>query len=432
MLESADTHPKIRKQPKVSRPAPNLDYNQPSSAVKQSHMTQPILPKLAQQTKSEDPRLKLSRQALEEQTSQAYISPARRKRPILEPRPAEENLIRNVSSTAVSTSQVEPKSVIQIQTRHPPPLAKHPTVKARKIPPLSSIALHASTSHRHAGTSAYKLGNYAQATASYTSSLSSLPQSHPLTVLLLTNRALTHLKTGDPKACISDADAALAVIGPLKGDGELVDLGSEEGSKVMTDFWGKAMTRKAEALEQLEKWDDAAKIWRECVEAGVGDNTSIQGRNRCEKAVSSGGSQSIPAVQKPQPAIRKPPSKSKPMGTTLNDLSGIRRADVPSSAEAVNRLRAANAEAERVDDEKFALADSVDERLTKWRKGKEGNLRALLGSLDNVLWEGAGWRKVGMSELIVPGKVKVAYMKGISKVHPDKVCFSAPSLRCIK
>ncbi|KAI4213081.1 MAG: hypothetical protein LQ351_004235 [Letrouitia transgressa] len=93
-------------------------------------------------------------------------------------------------------------------------------------------------------------------------------------------------------------------------------------------------------------------------------------------------------------------------------------------AEALTRLRAANLEAERLDDEKFALADQVSERVAAWRSGKEGNLRALLASLDTVLWEEAGWKKVGMGELIVPSKVKVAYMKGIAKVHPDKVGLS--------
>jgi hypothetical protein len=27
-----------------------------------------------------------------------------------------------------------------------------------------------------------------------------------------------------------------------------------------------------------------------------------------------------------------------------------------------------------------------------------------------------------MADLVLPGKVKVQYMKGIAKVHPDKVC----------
>ena len=48
-------------------------------------------------------------------------------------------------------------------------------------------------------------------------------------------------------------------------------------------------------------------------------------------------------------------------------------------------------------------------------------MRALLSSLETVLWNDSGWKKVGMGEVILPGKVKVVYMKGIAKVHPDKV-----------
>jgi hypothetical protein len=92
-----------------------------------------------------------------------------------------------------------------------------------------------------------------------------------------------------------------------------------------------------------------------------------------------------------------------------------------TSAEAVKRLRLANAAADKADDEKFALTDAVDARLTAWKGGKADNLRALLQSMDNVLWEGAGWKKVGMSDLVMPNKVKIIYMKAIGKVHPDKV-----------
>jgi hypothetical protein len=217
---------------------------------------------------------------------------------------------------------------------------------------------------------------------------------------------LTNLKTGDPKASIADAESALAVIGPSKGEGECIDIGGAEGTKDMAQFWAKAMTRRAEALEQLERWGEAAQAWRDCVEGGVGGSLSIQGRNRCEKAAGRGNRPTTPVRRSPAVTAKKAARPS---------------AIHASSAEAVTRLRAANKEAERVDDEKFALADGVDERLTKWRKGKEGNLRALLGSLDGVLWDGAGWKKVGMGELILPNKVKVAYMRGIAKVHPDKV-----------
>ena len=161
------------------------------------------------------------------------------------------------------------------------------------------------------------------------------------------------------------------------------------------------MTRQAEALEQLERWSEAASVWRTCVEVGVGGATSIAGRNRCERAAA-------PQI-KPSAPAPKPRPKPSAMG------------DFAPDSESVTRLRAANAAADRLDDEKFALADVVDSRVLQWRAGKEGNLRALLSTLENVLWEDSGWKKVGMGDVLLPGKVKLVYMKGIAKVHPDKV-----------
>jgi hypothetical protein len=183
-------------------------------------------------------------------------------------------------------------------------------------------------------------------------------------------------------------------------------------SKDMREFFGKALMRKAEALEQLERWTEAAKVWQEAVESGHGGNTCIQGRDRCEKAgglgkVGSGTSNPLSSARTIQPKQRSEPHKK----AAVSEHPG----------EAVARLRAANEAAERADDEKFALADIVDSRLTAWKGGKQDNLRALLASLDSVLWPEAEWKKVSMAELVLPNKVKVQYMKGIAKVHPDKV-----------
>lgn len=412
MLESGDARPRPRQKPQPARtearPTYSTDSSRDQSPVVSARNFLPTQPKFMQQP-STHPRSKLSRQAIEDESAQAYVSSARRKKNIPKPPSPEPDLLVGAS---LPTRPAQSKSAPSFQPQAKPQtlVPTRPPFPVRKVPPLSGIALRSSTSHRQTGTNAFKLGNYAQATTSYTSSLSDLPPSHPLTIVLLTNRALSNLKTGDPKACISDADAAITTIGPSKGQGETIDIGGDEGTKPMSIYWGKAMTRKAEALEQLERWADAAKAWKECVEGGVGGSTSIQGRDRCEKAAAGPSAPSAPP-SRPKPTTRKPPHRSaaRPTLTTA------------ASAEAVTRLRAANAAAERADEEKFGLADSVDERLTSWRKGKEGNLRALLASLDQVLWEGAGWRKVGMGELIVPGKVKVAYMRGIGKVHPDKV-----------
>jgi hypothetical protein len=236
---------------------------------------------------------------------------------------------------------------------------------------------------------------------------------------------MTGLKVGEPKAAVADADLAMALIGPSKGESEIISLENSEPPKEMKEFYGKALMRKAEALEQMERWPEAATVWREAVELGYGGSTSIDGRNRCEKA--AGINQPV----RSSPAPRKPSSKKSPPGkksSTFDELSGRPSLATASSAEAVTRLREANAAAERADDEKFALADTVDAKLTAWKGGKQDNLRALLGSLDTILWPEAGWKKVGMAELVLPNKVKIVYMKGIAKVHPDKVSRSSCNL----
>lgn len=212
---------------------------------------------------------------------------------------------------------------------------------------------------------------------------------------------------GEPKTAINDSDNAVKVIGPSKGESETIDFSNGEIPKPMREYYGKALMRKAEALEQMEKWSEAALVWREAVEGGHGGATSMQGRLRAEKAAN-------PQAEKPKskPLAKGPPTSRRPPAVTPQ-----------TSDAAVRKLRAANAAADKVDDEKFALSDTVDARLKAWKDGKQDNLRALLGSLDTVLWPEAGWKKISMADLVLPAKVKIQYMKGIAKVHPDKVSF---------
>ncbi|KAI9674617.1 MAG: hypothetical protein M1829_003699 [Trizodia sp. TS-e1964] len=365
--------------------------------------------------------LKLSRQAVEDQSSQAYISPARRRKPTPTPSETDKDLLRgsHIDSNPFKTKASPVLSSNNIQN-HPPkpphsttPLGSNATT--RRIPPATNSALENSASLRRKGTEQFKLGDFAAAHISYSRALSPLPDTHPVTIIVLCNRALVNLKTGDAKSAIADAEAALSTIGPSKGEGEIIRLGGSEGDKDMRDFFGKALMRKAEGLEQLEKWSEALLVWREAVEAGIGGATCIQGRGRCEKAIGGGSNTSKPTLS---PSTRRLAAASSYRAKPLDAINA-------QSAEAVQRLRAANSLAERTDDEKFALSDSVDARLNMWKGGKEDNLRALLASLDTVLWPEAGWVGVSMAQLIVVGKVKVHYMKGIAKVHPDKIPVSA-------
>ena len=418
MLESGNTRPsrKPAVPPKSSVTARSNDSlgDQPPAAGFRSNAREIRQPRVTQPPKQDDPKSRLNRQLVEEQTSQAYVSPARRKQAVPKPPSPEPDLLFESSQPSSRTQrpsqppQKAPQSASRITSRPAPPV--RPPAPVRNIPSISPSVLQTSNASRLQGSEAFKRGDYGQATTHYTSALATLPSNHPLTIPILTNRALSHSKTGEPKSSIADATAALKLIGPSRGASETIDLGLE-GHKDMSLFWGKAMTRQAEALEQLERWPEATSVWKSCVEANVGGMTSIAGRDRCEKAANP---------SKPKPAAKRPPPKPVSKQSALDALSGTTLH--AQSTEAVSRLRAANLEAERVDDEKFALSDRVSERLQSWRAGKEGNLRALLGSLDTVLWADAGWKKVGMGELILPGKVKVAYMKGIAKVHPDKVC----------
>lgn len=367
------------------------------------------------------PAARLTKQDVEEQSAQAYVSPARRKKATPQPQPevdlfspepvhpsskSRQTVLAQSNNPFLPTTS-KPKS----QSLPVTPSAPRPKAPPRRIPPVSSSALNTSAMVRQKGSEAFKRGDYSAAHVAYSSALSPLPDTHPVTIIVLCNRAVTNIKVGDPKAAIADADAALAIIGVSKGEGEKITPGGTEGDKDMKDFYGKALMRKAEALEHMEKWADAYKVWKVAVQDGVGGAISISGRNRCEKAAAGSSSSSTPAAVKRTP-IRKPAPKL----SAMSDLGG----SAPDS-EAVKRLKLANAAAEKADDEKFALTDQVDAKLTEWKGGKTDNLRALLGSLDKVLWPEAGWKKVGMSDLVMANKVKINYMKAIAKVHPDKV-----------
>ncbi|KAF1996415.1 hypothetical protein P154DRAFT_525554 [Amniculicola lignicola CBS 123094] len=377
------------------------------------------------------PSSRLTRQVVEEQSAQAYISPARRKKTAPQPDLFSTDLTSQAPpvsrKSAPASRQPTPahsnnpflQNTSTPKARSPAVTQPAPKPKAppRQVPSVSASALTTSASHRQKGSEAFKRGDYSAAHIAYSAALSPLPSTHPVTIVVLCNRAVTNIKVGDPKAAVADADAALAIIGISKGDGEKIATGGPEGEKDMKEFYGKALMRKAEALENMEKWTDAGNVWKEAVQAGVGGSISIQGRNRCDKAAGGSNNAGTPAAAKRAPVRKPPPPKS----SALADL-GVGAA---AEAAAVKKLREANAAAERADDEKFALTDQVDAKLVAWKGTKADNLRALLGSLDKVLWPDAGWKKVNLGDLVMPNKVKIIYMKAIAKVHPDKISQSA-------
>ncbi|OHF01799.1 UBA/TS-N domain-containing protein [Colletotrichum orchidophilum] len=368
-----------------------------------------------------DSRTRASKLTMADDSAASYVSPARRKKATPQPeapplQQEEPDLL--FGSQAAKPSQSLPQRPAQpsqpsrsaqpAQAARParPPSPKPPPRLVRQIPPITPAAVQQSTKHRLDGTAHFKRGDYGAAHSSYSSSLAAVPSSHPLAIVILTNRALTSLKNGEPKRAVEDADAALKIIGPAGGLGEQVsvvgDTGGQE-TRDMRDLYGKALSRKAEALEQMERWGDAHIVWSTCVKNGVGGATAISGRQRCQSALAP------KPKPKPRPAAAAAAARPRPVAASAKNM------------EAVERLRKQNQAAAQEDDEKFALSEKVDAKIAAWRDGKRDNLRALIGSLDAVLWEGSGWKKVGLHELVMANKVKIHYMKAIAKCHPDKL-----------
>ncbi|KNC78869.1 hypothetical protein SARC_08716 [Sphaeroforma arctica JP610] len=60
-------------------------------------------------------------------------------------------------------------------------------------------------------------------------------------------------------------------------------------------------------------------------------------------------------------------------------------------------------------------------QVGKWTNGKTGNIRALISTLPEILWEGVEWEPIGIDKMLKPVGVKRSFMKACLVVHPDKV-----------
>ncbi|KAH9313897.1 hypothetical protein KI387_022524, partial [Taxus chinensis] len=78
-------------------------------------------------------------------------------------------------------------------------------------------------------------------------------------------------------------------------------------------------------------------------------------------------------------------------------------------------------EIEEEETEKTKSSEKLDSEIKRWSTGKEGNIRALLSTLQYVLWPGSGWKPVPLIEIIEGIAVKKAYQKARLCVHPDKL-----------
>ncbi|KAF9048126.1 hypothetical protein BDZ89DRAFT_1099198 [Hymenopellis radicata] len=316
-------------------------------------------------------------------TPKPYVSPFRRGKP---------------STPAPAPAPTPPR-------RAPTP---PPAKPLRTLVTASSSSIATSQSHKAQGADKFKLGQYGDAEGAYTRAIECLPSGHFLLIPLYNNRALVRLKTGDYNGAAEDSGVVLELVDESTWQDEQKRTKSaEQGAGVdLGDALVKAWKRRAEALEGREKWDDARRDWESVAGAGWAAsgmrNEGVRGIGRCKKMLMAEKQEVEP---KPRPKAARPPP---------------RRGPTPPS-QALADLKKANEAAAAEDNAKYDLKDSVDAKLIAWKGGKETNIRALIASLDSVLWAELGLQKTSIAELVTPGQVKIRYTKAIAKLHPDKL-----------
>lgn len=65
--------------------------------------------------------------------------------------------------------------------------------------------------------------------------------------------------------------------------------------------------------------------------------------------------------------------------------------------------------------------DPLKMKVNEWKEGKKRNIRALLSTLHQIVWDDCSWIAVGMHQLIGPNDVKKMYRKACLSIHPDKL-----------
>ncbi|CEQ39264.1 SPOSA6832_00774 [Sporobolomyces salmonicolor] len=327
-----------------------------------------------------------------------------------------------------SASSASPSHPSTRPSRVTPSAASRPS---RPSIPVAQSALSSALTHKSTGNAHFKLGRFGEASASYSLALEGLPAGWLGRVPLLNNRAQARLREGEEKKAAEDcAEAVEILLLPSEGRVDLPALEAEShslppevrqiGGDVLDlkDQLGKALARRARACEAVEKWERALEDWErvrkegdEIVVKGAGGARMVgDGVERCRKMLGGGSRSPSTATARPKPTPAPAAARPRPAP-----------APVQGSGEAVRALQASLAASLAEDDLRLSLKDAVDAKIFAWKGGKEANLRALIASLDRVLWPELGWKGVGMHELVSEGQVKGRYVRAIAKVHPDKL-----------
>ncbi|KAI3387810.1 hypothetical protein SNEBB_009696 [Seison nebaliae] len=138
----------------------------------------------------------------------------------------------------------------------------------------------------------------------------------------------------------------------------------------------------------------------------------------------------IPTAQ-PSPPIPPPPSQSRPQmkktekqkeDTSNNFFDNFNQWDFSlDNRNKKNEEKPKTLNDKKLENQSRGMSEN-DIKIMNWSQEKEKNIRALLCSLHEVLWDGEQrWKPITMGDLITVQQVKKFYRKAVLSVHPDKM-----------
>ncbi|KAJ1021696.1 hypothetical protein NDA16_003832 [Ustilago loliicola] len=359
------------------------------------------------------------------------------------PSQAPPNVPARASATASTAAGVTTKAPYDSPNRRgptrsaaPSPIPSKAPLKRRPVPSDASHSISSANLNKEEGNEHFRRGAYGDAEACYTRGISALESSSSSDsirlVPLLSNRANVRLKNGDASGTIADCDQLLSIVLSLFGGSQRdsngrvavyrasqeATLPAELADINLRETYGKALVRRAQALEASERWKLAKADWEVLLEfekaEGSGVKTAAsnmkfarEGLHRCGKML---GEKVVgPAVSSSGPPV----AKVRPARHTASFGTGDEKA---SAAFANQQQKQAQEESD-----KFALKDCVDAKIDAWKRGKETNLRALLSSLDTIVWPELGWKPIALHQVLDQNGLKKNYTKAIARLHPDKI-----------
>ncbi|KAG0668348.1 hypothetical protein C6P45_004807 [Maudiozyma exigua] len=253
----------------------------------------------------------------------------------------------------------------------------------------------------------FSKGDYSSAFNEYEKSLNTLPSTHPLRIVALSNMMISQLKIGDYSKCVSNAKIALSMIPEDKKLwGSTIQ--NSRPKKTYKDLWTKILMRQAEAYEHQENFQAALDCIQLLLNNGVHDPKIMSAKRRCQMVVN------------PEQFMAKP-KPTAPKSNPVVEPASKKQKDTPSTVHKnTEEIKKAHLEEKKIEERKEALYDVVHDKIELWKDNKDYDIRFLLSNLSVVLtW--CDWKPVSTADLVIPKKVKITFLKAIAKLHPDKL-----------